>query len=56
VDSSVQFLRDKAAQCRRLAAMIVTQSDPAVIRLEQLAAEFEAKAEALAGQPAPSIS
>jgi len=38
------FLLEKAGQCRRLAAMIINQDDPAVIRLNALADEFEAQA------------
>ncbi len=42
------YLREKAAQCRRLAAGIGNQDDPAVGAILALAVEFEARAVALA--------
>jgi hypothetical protein len=47
-----EYFRHKSEQCRRLAASIVNQSDPAVARLMALAVEFEAKAVALAAEEA----
>ena len=37
------YFREKAKQCRRLAASIADQDDPAVTALLALAEEFEAK-------------
>ncbi|MGD9617188.1 MAG: hypothetical protein AB7H90_18485 [Alphaproteobacteria bacterium] len=44
------YFRHKAAQCRRLAAAIVNQHDPAVARLMALAVEFDARAAALTAE------
>jgi len=41
---TASYLRLKAAQCRRLARMILTPRDPAIPPLLALAAELEAKA------------
>jgi hypothetical protein len=38
------FYLSKAAQCRRLAATIITGDDPAIAALVALAREFEARA------------
>jgi ADP-ribosylglycohydrolase len=46
------YFREKAAQCRRLAAAITHQNDPAVAALLALAVEFEAKAVALTAEDA----
>jgi hypothetical protein len=46
-DETINYLRDKAAQCRRLAAGIWNQSDRAVAALLDLALEFEAKVAAV---------
>ena len=45
------YFREKAAQCRRLAAT-VNQNDPAVAALLALAVEFEAKAVAMTAEDA----
>ena len=39
-----ESLLEKAGQCRRLAASIINQNDPAVARLIALADEWEAQA------------
>jgi hypothetical protein len=46
------YFREKAAQCRRLAAAITNQNDPAVAALLALAVEFEAKAVAMTAEDA----
>jgi hypothetical protein len=43
------YFREKAKQCRRLAAEVVNQDDPIAVALRALAEKFEAKA---AAQPA----
>ena len=43
MESSAYFF-DKAEQCRRLAASIVSHNDPSIATLHALAAEFERKA------------
>ncbi|HEY3920271.1 MAG TPA: hypothetical protein VGL83_20960 [Stellaceae bacterium] len=40
------FLREKAAQCRRLADRIANDQELAVLTLRAMASEFEAKAAA----------
>jgi hypothetical protein len=45
------YFREKAAQCRRLAATI-NQNDPAAAALLALAVEFEAKAVAMTAEDA----
>lgn len=45
MENAAYFI-EKAAQCRRLADLIVNQDDPAVQALRVLAEEFEAKATA----------
>jgi len=44
--------RQKAERCRRLAEAVVNRRDPVVANLRTLAAEFEAKAVALAAEEA----
>jgi len=44
VDTSANYFREKAAQCRRLAATIINQNDPAVSNLMAMADEFASKA------------
>ena len=46
------YFREKAAQCRRLAAAVADQDDPAVAALLALAVEFEAKAVAMTAEDA----
>lgn len=46
MESSTYF-REKAAQCRRLAKVILTKNDPAIAALLALADEFDARAAAL---------
>ena len=46
------YFRDKAAQCRRLAAAITNHNDPAIAALLALAVEFEAKAVAMTAEDA----
>jgi hypothetical protein len=41
------YFRQKAEQCRRLAAGILTQNDPTGLALQALAVEFDSKATAL---------
>jgi hypothetical protein len=49
---TADYFREKAAQCRRLAAGIGNQRDPIVANLLALAVEFEARAVALAAEQA----
>jgi hypothetical protein len=49
---TADYFRQQAEQCRRLAAAIVNQNDPAVPALLALAVEFEAKAVALTAEDA----
>lgn len=49
---TADYFRQKAEQCRRLAAAVVNQKDPAVAALLALAVEFEAKAVALTAEDA----
>jgi len=49
---TADYFRQKAAQCRRLSAAIISQKDPAVAALLALAVEFEAKAVALTAEEA----
>jgi hypothetical protein len=49
-DETADYFRQKAEQCRRLAAQISDQHDPIVTNLLSLAVEFEAKAVALTAQ------
>jgi hypothetical protein len=42
--NSTTFLREKAAQCRRLADLMANRNDPAVSALLAMADEFEVKA------------
>jgi len=46
------YFRQNAERCRRLAQAIVNRRDPAIANLRTLAAEFEAKAVALAAEEA----
>jgi hypothetical protein len=46
LEASLTYLREKAAQCRRLANRIINRSDPAVARLLTLADELDARAQA----------
>ena len=50
--TDADYFRRKAEQCRRLAAALVNQSDPAVANLLALAVEFEARAVALTAEEA----
>ncbi|KQT55045.1 hypothetical protein ASG52_25080 [Methylobacterium sp. Leaf456] len=52
MESTAAYFREKAAQCRRLAASVGIQTDPAVLALLQMAGEFDANADALEGQAA----
>jgi hypothetical protein len=49
MEETPSYFREKAKQCRRLAAEVVNQDDPIAVALRALAEEFEAKA---AAQPA----
>jgi len=49
-DETADYFRQKAEQCRRLAAQIPNQHDPMVTSLLAMAVEFEAKAVALTAQ------
>ena len=40
---TAEYFREKAAQCRRLAAAIANQDDPVVANLLAMAVEFEAR-------------
>ena len=46
----VEYWRERAAQCRRLANTITARDDPAIKALLALAAEFNAKAMAIEAQ------
>jgi hypothetical protein len=48
--SSAAYFRKKAAQCRRLAASLVNQDDPAAKVLYALADEFEVQAQTSAAR------
>ena len=52
IAEDADYFREKAAQCRRLAAAITNQDDPAVAALLALAVEFEAKAVAMTAEDA----
>jgi hypothetical protein len=43
MEKTPSYFREKAKQCRRLAAAIADQDDPAVAALLALAEEFEAQ-------------
>jgi hypothetical protein len=43
MEETQSYFREKAKQCRRLAATIADQDDPTVTALLALAEEFEAK-------------
>jgi hypothetical protein len=49
MEETQSYFREKAKQCRRLAAKVVNQDDRIAVALRALAEEFEAKA---AAQPA----
>jgi hypothetical protein len=49
MEETPSYFREKAKQCRRLAAEVVDQDDPIAVALRALAEKFEAKA---AAQPA----
>ena len=49
---TAEYFRQKAEQCRRLAAAVANQRDPVVANLLALAVEFEAKAVALTAEEA----
>jgi hypothetical protein len=49
MEETPSYFREKAKQCRRLAAEVVNQDDPIAVALRALAKEFDAKA---AAQPA----
>ena len=49
MEETPSYFREKAKQCRRLAAEVVNQDDPIAVALRALAEKFEAKA---AAQPA----
>jgi hypothetical protein len=49
---TAQYFRQTAEQCRRLADGVGDQKDPVVANLLALAAEFEARAVALAAEEA----
>jgi len=44
---SASYFREKAEQCRRLAACILTRDDPTAVSLKALGIEFDATAEAI---------
>jgi hypothetical protein len=44
---SASYFREKAEQCRRLAACIPTRDDPTAVSLKALGIEFEATAAAI---------
>jgi hypothetical protein len=44
---SASYFREKAEQCRRLAACIHTRDDPTAVSLKALGIEFEATAAAI---------
>ena len=52
IAEDADYFREKAAQCRRLAAAVSDQHDPAVAALLALAVEFEAKAVAMTAEDA----
>jgi hypothetical protein len=52
VVENAEFFRRKAQQCRRLAASLTNQTDPAVARMLALAAEFDARAGIAERRPA----
>jgi hypothetical protein len=45
--TAAAYFRQKAEQCRRLAAGILTRNDPTGLALQALAVEFDGKATAL---------
>jgi hypothetical protein len=46
MEETLSYFREKAKQCRRLAAEVVNQDDPIAVVLRALAEKFEAKAAA----------
>ncbi len=48
------YFRQKAAQCRRLAASVMNQNDKAVATLMAMAHDFEARAALCASQQMPA--
>lgn len=48
----VEYCRERASQCRRLAKTITARGDPAINALLALAAEFDAKAAAITARAA----
>lgn len=56
VDAFVGTLREKAAQCRRLANGIINRDDPAVAALRRLAEDMERRAAAEEAALAPGLA
>lgn len=50
------YFRQKAEQCRRLAAAISSQNDPTYVSLRALAVEFDAKAAALEAETCAALT
>ena len=55
MNETANSLREKAAQCRRLAEGVVNRKDPVVVNLLALAIEFEARAVAFAAETTDRI-
>jgi hypothetical protein len=52
---SAVYFRQKAEQCRRLAASVLTRNDPITSALQALAVEFDSRASALEAETIAAV-